>query len=156
GDSALGGVRYRDGVLVEYTARIAWLGRLPLGETLLHFRPRDLDIDPPLLHVDVNHVAALHGGDGSALRPFGHDVRHHETVTRPGEAPVGHEGYGVAQAGALKRAGDVEHLAHARPALRSLVADDDDVVGLDLAFLDGLEGAFLALEDARGAAMLGL
>src|SRR5262249_61333856 len=63
---------------------------------------------------------------------------------------------GIATAGALERAGDVDHLAHARPALRSLVANDDDVVGLDLAFLDGLEGAFLALEHARGAAMLGL
>src|SRR5499427_8235485 len=156
GDGALGGVGHGDGVLVKYTARIARLGRLPLGETLLHLRPRDLDIDPPLLHVDVNHVAALHGGDGSALRRLGHDVRHHETVARPGEAPVGHEGYGIAQARALERAGDVEHLAHARPALRSLVADDDDVVGLDLAFLDGLESAFLALEHARGAAMLGL
>ena len=38
----------------------------------------------------------------------------------------------AAAPGALHRAGDREHLAHARPALRALVADDDDVAGLDL------------------------
>ena len=37
----------------------------------------------------------------------------------------------AATARALHRAGDGEHLAHARAALRSLVADHDDVAGLD-------------------------
>src|SRR5215470_2455855 len=156
GDGALGGVGHGDGVLVKDAARVAGLGRLPLREPLLHLRRGDLDVDTPLLHVDVDHVAALHRGDRAPLRRLGHDVRHHEAVARAREAPVGHESHRVAQARALERAGDVEHLTHARSALRPLIADDDDVVGLDPAFLDGLEGTFLALEDPRGTAMLGL
>src|SRR5262249_56965866 len=82
--------------------------------------------------------------------------RHHEAVARAREAPVGHESHRVAEARALERAGDVEHLAHAGSALGPLVANDDDVVGLDLAFLHSFEGTFLTLEHARGTAMLGL
>ena len=51
--------------------------------------------------------------------------------------------------GALHRAGDREHLAHARAALRALVADDDDVAGLDLAREDLLHRRALTVEDAR-------
>ena len=60
----------------------------------------------------------------------------------------------LAEPGALERAGHVEHLAHAGAALGPLVADHDHVVGLDLALLDRLEGVLLALEDARGTAVI--
>ena len=50
--------------------------------------------------------------------------------------------------------GDAEHLAHAGPAARPFVADDDDVAGLDRLLLDGVERRFLAVEDPRRPAML--
>ena len=68
-----------------------------------------------------------------------------------GEPAVGEQQDVLAQAGALDGAGDGEHLAHARPALGALVADDDDVAGAQRALGDGVHGALLAVEDARGA-----
>ena len=50
--------------------------------------------------------------------------------------------------------GDLQHLAHAGAALGAFVADDEHVVGLDLAGLDGGEAVFFGVEDARRAAML--
>ena len=47
-----------------------------------------------------------------------------------------------------------EHLAHAGAAGGALVADDDDVAGLDPALGDGLHRALLAVEDARRAAVV--
>src|SRR3569832_385089 len=65
-----------------------------------------------------------------------------------GEAAGGDQGAGFAEALRLQIAGRVEHLLHARPAARSLIADDDDVAGLDLVAEDRLDGSALALEDA--------
>src|SRR6185436_3140854 len=48
------------------------------------------------------------------------------------------------------RRSDVEHLAHAGPANRALVADHDDVTRPDLLVLDGAEALLLGLEDPRG------
>ena len=53
--------------------------------------------------------------------------------------------------GALHRAGDREHLAHAGATLRTFVADHDDVAGFDLAREDLLHRRVLAVEDTRGA-----
>ena len=52
------------------------------------------------------------------------------------------------------RGGDRQHLAHARPAGRALVADDDDVAGLDAAVRHGRHRRLLALEHARRAAVV--
>ena len=46
-----------------------------------------------------------------------------------------------------------EHLLHARPAARALVADDHDVAGLHLALGDARHGLLLAVEEHRGAAV---
>src|SRR5262249_60764420 len=72
-----------------------------------------------------------------------------------GEAAIGHQRDRLAKPSPLERAGHVEHLAHARPAARPLVADHDHVVRLDPTFLDSLERVLLALEHARGAAVRG-
>src|SRR5690606_29436628 len=52
---------------------------------------------------------------------------------------------------ALQGGGDLQHLAHAGTALGPFVADDDDIALADRAVLDGVEGVFLAVEDAGGA-----
>ena len=64
----------------------------------------------------------------------------------PEKRPSVIEGGVAAAAGALHGAGDGEHLAHARAALGALVADDDDVAGLDAAGEDRLHRAVLAVE----------
>ena len=51
-------------------------------------------------------------------------------------------------------AGDLEHLLHARPADRALVADDDDVAGHDLLRTDGVVAGRLGVEHAGRAAVL--
>ncbi len=48
----------------------------------------------------------------------------------------------------------LQHLAHARAALRAFVANDQHVAGLDLAGLHGGKTFLFAIEDARRTAML--
>ena len=45
-------------------------------------------------------------------------------------------------------------IAHAVAAARAFVADDEDVVGVDLAVLNGVECVLLAVEDAGGAGVV--
>ena len=52
------------------------------------------------------------------------------------------------------RRGDLEHLAHAGAADRALVADHDDVAGIDLLVLDRAEALLFGLEDPRRAGLL--
>ena len=72
-----------------------------------------------------------------------------------GETAVGDEGDVGGQAGPHERRGGREHLGHPRPALRSLVADDDDVPALDAAPLERGEHRLLAVENPRGATEAG-
>ena len=66
-------------------------------------------------------------GDRAAVDGLGRDVAGHEAVGGAAEAPVGEQRDVLAQAGAVDRGGDREHLAHAGAAGGALVADDDDV-----------------------------
>ena len=50
--------------------------------------------------------------------------------------------------------GDLQHLAHAGPALGAFIANDEHVAGLDLAGLHGGKAGLFGIEDARRAAML--
>ena len=68
-----------------------------------------------------------------------------------GEAAVGDQRAGLAEAPRLQVARRIEHLLHARAAARALVADHHDVAGDDLAAEDALHRVVLALEDARRA-----
>ena len=47
----------------------------------------------------------------------------------------------------LRKRGRIEHLLHARPAARSLVADHHDVAGLDPLAQDRLDRVLLGLDD---------
>ena len=57
-----------------------------------------------------------------------------------------------AEAAALQVRGRVEHLLHAGAAARTLVADDDDVAGLDACREDRLDRLVLGLDDDGRAA----
>ncbi|SII46516.1 Uncharacterised protein [Mycobacteroides abscessus subsp. abscessus] len=64
-----------------------------------------------------------------------------------GEAAVGDEEDVLADARALDRTGDREHLAHARPALGAFVADDDDVTLLQFAVQHRVHRRLFLVED---------
>ena len=66
-----------------------------------------------------------------------------------GEAAVGDQRAGFAEALRLDVARRVEHFLHARPAARPLVADDDDVAGDDFAGENAARRVVLALEHFR-------
>ena len=103
----------------------------------------------------MNDVAFVDGGDGAADGGFRRDVAGHEAARGSGEAAVGEQGDGFGELGdAGDGSGDQQHLAHAGSAFRAFVADDEHVVRLDLAGLDGGEGVLFGVEDARRAAML--
>ena len=74
--------------------------------------------------VDADAVAILHQRERAAGGGFGRDVADHHAARRAGEAPVGEQRHLLAHALAVEQRGDAEHLAHARPALRAFVADD--------------------------------
>ena len=86
---------------------------------------------------------------GPPCAASGRHVTRHQAVGCTGEAAVGQQRDGIAQARADQRRGHAEHFAHARPAFRSLVANHHDVVVFDLARLHGCEGVFLAVEHPR-------
>ena len=76
----------------------------------------------------------------------------HQAAGGSGEAAVGEEGHGFGELGdAFDGCGDGEHLAHAGAAAWAFVADDEDVVGVDLAGFDGGVAGVLGVEDASGA-----
>ncbi|MCV7207617.1 hypothetical protein [Mycolicibacterium canariasense] len=76
---------------------------------------------------------------------------HTQARRAAGEPTVGHQQHILAKARPLDGAGDREHLAHARPALGALVADDDDVAVRDGAVLEGVQRGPLPLENPRRA-----
>src|SRR5690606_23822679 len=96
---------------------------------------------------DGDAIAGAQPGDRPSLRRLGRDMADHEAVCRAGEAPVGDERDAVAQAPALDRGGDGEHLAHAGAADRPLATDDDDIARDDFTRGDGGEAGFLAVID---------
>ena len=81
------------------------------------------------------------------------DVADHQPVRGAREAAVGDQRDLVGEPLADERAGHVQHLAHAGPAGRALVADHDHVAGLDRPRLDRREAVLLGVEDARRAAV---
>ena len=68
---------------------------------------------------------------GPPIDRLGGDVSDAEAVSAAGEPPIGHERAVPATTRTLHRAGHGQHLAHARTALRTLVADHDDGARLD-------------------------
>ena len=108
----------------------------------------------PPIDVDDDRVAFLDDGDRAAERGLRRDVADHQAVGPAREPAVGQERDRIAQALADERAGDLQHLLHARPADRALVADDDDVAGLDLLGADRVVAGRLRIEDAGRSAVL--
>ena len=88
--------------------------------------------------VDLDGVALFDQSDCASLGCLGRDVADAEAGAAAGEAAVGGEGAGFAEALGLEIAGGVEHLLHARAVARAFVADEDDIAGNDAVAEDGL------------------
>ena len=85
---------------------------------------------------------------------LGRDVAGHQAVGRSGEASVREQSDLVADPLADQSGGHLEHLAHPRASRRALVADHDDVAGLDALLLDDREAFLLGAEDPGRAGVL--
>src|SRR5262249_14984956 len=103
---------------------------------------RDVDLDP---------VAVLHEANEPAIGGFRRDVSDRQARGAAGEAAVGDERAGLAEALRFQIARGIEHLLHARAAARAFIDHHDDVAGFDLAREDRLDGGILALDHAGGA-----
>src|SRR5690606_34170550 len=96
-------------------------------------------------------VAVLDEGDDPAARGLGGGVPDGQPGRAAGEPPVGDQRARLAEPAALEEGRRVQHLLHAGAALGALVADHDDVTGLDLPAEDALDGVVLRLEHHGGA-----
>ena len=110
------------------------------------------NVDGALDGVEHDDVAVADEADRTADGSFRPDMADAEAARRAREASVRDEGDLVAHALAVERGGRRQHLAHAGPALRTLVADDEDVALLVPAVLHRLETGLLAVEAAGRAA----
>src|SRR5258706_6108348 len=149
-DRAVARIAHEGRVLRQHASGVLRL-RLPP----LRLAPRDLglayvQLDEPLLRVDRDGVAFLHQGDRPAVECFRRHVPHYHSPGAAGEAPVGDDAHGLAEALANESGSGREHFAHAGPAFRALVADDEHIARLDLVGEDRIHGRGLAFEHARG------
>src|SRR5512146_2761988 len=83
--------------------------------------------DLPPHRIDRNDVSVAQKANGPAHRRLRRNMSHHEPVATAGEAPIGDQRDLVRQAAADDCARGTQHLAHARTADRTFVADDDDI-----------------------------
>src|SRR5207302_9512986 len=142
-------------VFREDAAGVARRGRAPGGAASGELVRRDIQIDRMPLRIDDDRVAVTRERDRSADRGLGRDVADDMAMRRAAEAAVGDQRDLLIETRADDGSGDREHLAHARPAARSLVADDDAVARFDASGDDRVERVLLALEAARGEASRG-
>src|SRR6185312_14630212 len=137
------------GVLPQIAGGRVVLARLPGRLALGQFLVGELDVERAGNGVELDDVAVLQEPDRAADRRFRTDMADTEAARRAGEAAVGDERDLLAHALAVERRRGRQHLAHARTAARTLVADDEHVAFLVGAVLDRLEAGFLAVEAAR-------
>ena len=128
--------------------------RLVVGDPLGDLLVGEGDVEAAVVDVDGDLVALADRRDRAALGRLGGDVADHQAAGGAGEAAVGDHRDALAQALADDRRGHLEHLAHAGAADRALVADHDDVAGVDLLVLDRAEALLFGLEDPGRAGLL--
>src|SRR5690625_1313547 len=150
-DRAAGGRLHELGGLAQHTLGELRSQRAPALLAGLPHGGCDQEDERLVGDVEADPVAIADEGDGAAVDRLGCHVADTQSGGPAGEPAVGEEQDVLAEARALDCAGDREHLAHPRAALGALVADDDDVAGLDGAVLQGVHRGPLALEDAGGA-----
>src|SRR5262245_10575489 len=105
----------------------------------------EIDLQRSFLRIDADGVAVLQQADRAAHRSLRPDMADAESAGGTGEAAVGDQRHLVAHSLAIDRRRSCQHLAHAWPAARTFVADDEDIAVAVFALRDGLIGVFLAI-----------
>src|SRR6185437_11878358 len=139
-------------VAPQHTRAVIGLPRPPRLAPRLEFRIAELHRQRAGFRIEDDHVAVLEEADRAADRRLGPDVADAEAARGAREPPVGDQRDLAAGALAIKRGRGRQHLAHARPAARSFVADHQHVAFLVFPLVHRLETIFLAIEAARRAA----
>ncbi len=122
-----------------------------LGTASGHFFIADQQVDRAVRNVDQHFVAIAHQTNRTARCCFWRCVADGQARGAAGEATVGEQGAGFAQAFGFQVRRRVEHFLHARAAFRTFVTDDHDVASLHFVGEDAAYGAVLAFEDLRVA-----
>ena len=139
-------------VLAQRAAAIGVRRRGPAFAPLAKLGLPHFEIQRATLRIDGNHVAIPDERERSTDRRLRTDVTDAEAARATGKAPVGDQRHLVTGPLSIERGRGREHLAHAGPALGTLVADDEDVAIAVVARLDRRKAILLAVEDACGTA----
>src|SRR5262245_63072885 len=99
------------------------LARLPVLFTAGKLLNCDIRLQASGLGIDGDNVAILEEADRSAELGLGPHMANAEAARGAGEAAVSNERHLVAHALAVKGSRRRQHLAHARPAARPLIAN---------------------------------
>src|SRR5208283_2519353 len=102
--------------------------------------------------IEDDRIAILDCCNWPPVEGFRGNVARHEAASGPGKTAIGQKRNGLAKTRANKSRGHAQHFAHSGATTRALVANDDDIARLDLAFLNGGKGGFFPVEDTRRAA----
>ena len=127
-------------ILAHHAGGVAWQWQFDLLEPRLDLFLREFHVQRPFGDIKHNDVAVLHGADRAAFDRFRCDMAGHQAVGGAGEAAVGKQRDGVAQACADDGRGHAQHFSHARPAGRALIPNHHDIAGFDLTGLHGDKG----------------
>ena len=127
------------------------LGRRPTLQAGLDVHT--LDGEPAAVHVNVDQVAILQGGERPADCRLRRDVANHQSLRRSREPPVGDHGHRSAESFADDCGCHLQHLAHAGSATRTFVSDDDGVARHDLPAIHRGKGVLFAIEHTRRPAV---
>src|SRR5690606_36017562 len=136
-------------IFPQRTGGIDRLARLPGGPALFEHRGIHFEINVAVFRINRDDVTILDQGDRTTYRRFRPHMADAEPARRARETSIGDERHLVAHALPVKGRRGGEHFAHAGPALRAFISDDENLALLVIALLDRLEGFFLAVEAAR-------
>src|ERR687897_443995 len=118
--------------------------RLPFALARFPLRVGQPHIERAVLGIEFNDIAIAQKPDRPARRGFRPNMADAKAARGAGETSVSNERYFVAHALAIERGGGREHLAHARPTLGTLVADDQHLAFLVFLVLHRLEAGLFA------------
>src|SRR6185295_17226757 len=125
------------------------LARFPVLFTARKFLNCDIYLQAPRLGVDGDDVTILDEPDRPAQLRFRSHMTDAEATRGAREAAIGDQRHLVPHALPVKSSRRRQHLAHARPAARSLIADDQDIAFLVPAVAYRLETGLFGVEAAR-------
>src|SRR5579859_269360 len=108
---------------------------LPCPELLC----RNVEFNKSFIPVEGDQIAISHQGDRPANKCLWRHVTHDPSPRAPGETTIGNEGDRVEQTLANERCRRRKHLRHTWATLRTLVADNNDISGLDFLREDRLQ-----------------